>query len=161
LVELTAVGTIIANLHFKETNLACPFFVPTERADDLALPHPARLPLGAAWRGLCAAPGHEQAIPSHDELNGCNLGYARSCSRLPQMRKCDAVRFVVTNDSGEQISLQFVLEAEYRPAGQGVLEYDVRLNGWSSVHTDARIQDLAQCFVQGYLERRGKRPKLS
>src|SRR5579884_158269 len=26
-------------------NLSCPFFLPTERADDIAFPHPVRLPL--------------------------------------------------------------------------------------------------------------------
>src|SRR5260370_11003100 len=45
--------------------LACPFFIPTERADDLALPHPARLPLGAAWRGTCAAAGREDRSEEH------------------------------------------------------------------------------------------------
>jgi hypothetical protein len=137
--------------------LACPFFVPIERADDLALPHPARLPLGAAWRGSCSASGHEHANLSHQELEGCNLGYAKLCSRLPKERNCDAVRFVVTNDSRERISLQFVFEAEYRPAGNGFLEYHAVLKNWSSSHSDQRIQRLADCFMQEYLERRSRR----
>jgi hypothetical protein len=134
--------------------LACPFFMPIERAGDLALPHPSRLPLGAAWRGSCSAPGHERAVPDNQELEGCNLGYAKSCPRLPVVRSCDAVRFAVANDSGERIALQFVFEAEYRPAGQGVLEYDVLLKEWSSIHPDFRIQKQADCFVLKYLERR-------
>jgi hypothetical protein len=137
--------------------LACPFFVPIERAADLALPHPARLPLGAAWRGSCSASGHEQATLNHQELEGCNLGYAKLCSRLPKERNCDAVRFVVTNDSRERISLQFVYEAEYRPAGHGMLEYDVVLKNWSSPHPKIRIQKLADCFMQEHLERRSRR----
>lgn len=135
--------------------MACPFFVPTEKADDLALPHPARLPLGAAWRGTCAAPGHEQAILNNNELEGCNLGYAKSCPRLPEKRNCDAVRFGVATDSGERISVHFVFETEYRPARHGVLEYEVLLKNWSLPHSEPRIQKLAECFVQGYLERRG------
>ena len=134
--------------------MACPFFVPIERAGDLALPQPARLPLGAAWRGTCAAPGHEREVPGNQELEGCNLGYAKSCSRLPERRACDAVRFGVVNDSGERILLQFVFETAYRPAGQGVLEYDATLKSWVLPHVEDGIQKLAECFLKTYLERR-------
>ena len=144
--------------------LACPFFVPTERADDLALPHPARLPLGAAWRGLCAAAGHEREVPDNRELEGCNLGYATSCSRLPEDRKCDAVRLGVVKESGILISLQLVYESRYRPAGHESLEYDKRTGGppvprglgkdRSSSHLDPTIQRQAECFLQTYLGRR-------
>jgi hypothetical protein len=144
------------NLQQKGNNLACPFFVPIERADDLAFPHPVRLPLGAAWRGSCSAPGCGHATPTPQELEGCNLGYAKSCSRLPKQRECDAVRFAVLNDSGGQVSVQFVFEAEYRPAGQGLLQYDSTLKQWTSPHSEARIHKLADCFLQGYLERRNR-----
>ena len=158
--------------------MACPFFVPIERADDLALPHPARLPLGAAWRGSCAAPGHEQAIPDNEEFEGCNLGYAKSCPRLPKKRNCDAVRFGVVKESGSLISLQVVFESQYRPAGDEFLEYDSKTGGppirlprfagslsagpvagglgsdWSSAHSESSVQKQAECFLQTYLERR-------
>jgi hypothetical protein len=134
--------------------LACPFFAPTHFAENLPCPHPARMPLGAVWRGLCSAPGHEQAVPSDQELESCNLGYAKSCPRLPKERSCDAVRFAVTKNGSTNISLQFVLEAEHRPAGQGWLEYDRLLNNWTSAHPDARIQKLAECFLQSYLDRK-------
>src|SRR6478735_4521296 len=75
--------------------LACPFFMPSERASDIAFSHPARLPLGSSWRGSCLAPSHEQETLSAIELESCNLGYAKSCPRLPQERVCDAVRFAV------------------------------------------------------------------
>jgi len=141
--------------------LACPFFVPTQRADDIAFPHPARLPLGASWRGLCSAPGHEQAQPSHQELESCNLGYAKSCPRLPKERSCDAVRFAVASNSGGKISLQCVFESEYLPAGHGVLEYDSLLKNWIAVHPEPRIQKLAECFLQSYLDRRNGSSTLS
>jgi hypothetical protein len=134
--------------------VACPFFVPIERADDLAFPHPARLPLGAAWRGSCSAPGRADSIPTSQELEGCNLGYAKSCSRLPEKRNCDAVRFGVLSDSGEQVSVQLVFETNYRPAGQGLLEYDSVLKEWRSSHPEIRVQKLAECFLQAYVERR-------
>jgi len=134
--------------------LTCPFFSPTERADDIALPHPMRLPLGAAWRGKCNAPGYEAHSPSTQELEGCNLGYAHTCFRLPKERACDAVRFGVTRESSTSISLQYVMEAAHQPAGQGLLEYDRALGIWSTVHNEACVQKLAECFLQSYLERR-------
>jgi hypothetical protein len=147
--------------------LACPFFVPTERADDLALPHPARLPLGAAWRGSCSAPGHERAVPDNQELEGCNLGYATTCSRLPEDRKCDAVRLGVVKESGTLISLQLVFESRYRPAGHESLDYDTGTGGPPvphglgkdrvSAHLEPSVQRQAECFLQTYLERRDRR----
>ncbi len=134
--------------------MACPFFVPTERADDLALPHPGRLPLGAAWRGTCAVPGCCDVKLTSEELEGCNLGYAKKCSRLPAQRAHDAVRFGVANHSGERVSVQFVFEVDYRPAGHGLLQYDATLKQWTSPHSVLGIQKLADCFLQAYLERK-------
>jgi hypothetical protein len=133
--------------------LACPFFLPTERADDLAFPHPARLPLGSSWRGTCSASGQEHAVVDLKELESCNLGYAKSCPRLPKDRAYDAVRFAVVSNSGEEILLQFVLEHAYLPAGHGILRFDQRSGTWVSPHPDLRIQKKAECFLQSYLER--------
>ncbi len=134
--------------------MACPFFIPTHRVDDLPLPHPARLPLGAAWRGTCTAAGHEAAILNNQELESCNLGYAKSCPRLPKERPCDAVRFAVASDSSGSISLHFAFELDHLPAGNGVLEYDRKLKSWIAPHPEPRTQKLAESFLQSYLERR-------
>jgi hypothetical protein len=134
--------------------LACPFFVPTERADDLALPHPARLPLGTAWRGSCAAPGYEHAVPGNQELESCNLGYAKSCPRLPEKRTCDAVRFGVVKESAIGVAVQVVFETQHRPHGLDFLEYDLVSNSWSSPHSDLRVQRQADCFLRAYLARK-------
>ena len=138
----------------REHCLACPFFCPTDRARDLAFPHPARLPLGAAWRGFCQAPGQGQSPLSNRELESCNLGYAKSCPRLPKERPCDSVRFGVAGDSGTRTSLQFVLESAHQPAGHGCLEYDPLMGSWRTSHPDPRIQKMAECFLQSYLERK-------
>ena len=112
-----------------------------------------RLPLGAAWRGACSASEHEPSIADLKELESCNLGYANSCPRLPKDRKCDAVRFVVVSNSGEEISLQFVLEQNYAPAGNGILTFNSRSRVWTASHPEARIQKKAECFLQAYTER--------
>jgi hypothetical protein len=136
-------------------DLSCPYFIPTERFDDGGFVHPARLPLGAGYRGLCGAPGHDGAIPSDEELKqSCNLGYARNCSRLPLDRDCDSVRFSIMRDRDGQISLCWVSELNYLPRGNGSLEYDSLLQRWVALHPEARVQLLAECFLQSYLSRR-------
>jgi hypothetical protein len=135
--------------------MSCPYFIPGERFDDAGFVHPARLPLGAAYRGLCGAPGHDGAVPTDEELKqGCNLGYARNCSRLPQQRESDAVRFSIARDHDGQVSLCYVSEFNYLPREHGNLQYDSVLNRWVNLHPNARVQDLAECFLQSYLSRR-------
>jgi len=136
-------------------SLPCPYFIPTERFDDGGFVHPARLPLGAGYRGLCGAPGHDGAIPTDEELKqGCNLGYARNCSRLPHERQSDAVRFSIMRDRDGQISLCWVSELNYLPGQHGSLEYDSVLGRWIAAHPEARVQALAECFLQSYLAHR-------
>jgi len=134
--------------------MACPFFMPTSKSDTAFFLHPARLPLGTGWNGLCSAPGHENCQPDMEELRRCNLGYAASCSRLPADRTSDAIRFSVARDGGSHLSLWFVHERDHRPAGHGTLEYDVSLATWTSPHADARVQKMAECYLQSYLQRR-------
>ena len=133
--------------------MACPFFSPTNRADDIALPHPARLPLGAAWRGTCTVQGHETSELGAAELECCNLGYAHACPRLPKERHADAVRFVVSKQSPDRIVVQYVLETNHLPVGHGSLEYDCAQNGWKTQYPEPRIQALADCYLRSYLER--------
>jgi hypothetical protein len=135
--------------------MSCPYFIPTERFDDGGVVHPARLPLGAAYRGRCGAPGHESTLPSDEELkHECNLGYARNCNRLPPNRNADAIRFSILQDRDGQISLCYVSELNYLPSEHGNLHYDSVLQKWMNLHPEERIQTLAQCFLQSYLARR-------
>ena len=79
--------------------MACPFFMPTQRAESNAWLHPARLPLGAGWDGHCTASAPD-TVPAADELREfCNLGYAKGCSRLPADRAADAVRFSIAREA--------------------------------------------------------------
>jgi hypothetical protein len=134
--------------------VACPFFMPTSRLDDGRWPHPSRLPLGGGWHGQCCAPGYEGTQPTSDELReGCNLGYALACPRLPKERTCDAVRFSVARDLGHRVVLLFVCERAHQPAGHGTLEYDLTFNRWISSHPDSRIQQMADCYLRSYLLR--------
>ena len=135
--------------------MACPFFMPTSKLEDGGWLHPSRLPLGGGWTGHCSAPGHEGELPTSEELReGCNLGYAVGCPRLPRERACDAVRFSIARDRGAQLLLWFACESGHRPASCGTLEYDLSLGQWISSHSDGRIQKMAECYLQSYLRRR-------
>jgi len=133
-------------------------------------PHPARLPLGSGWCGHCTAPGHEGALPPQDVLEAfCNLGYASSCNWSPPERVRDAVRFAVSapRDSALRpdanniaampariLVLRYVCERDHRPVEHGDLEFDLAQSTWLRRHGDARIQKMAECFLESYLKKK-------
>lgn len=136
--------------------MPCPYFIPTERFDHAGFKHPARLPLGAAFRGRCGASGNDGVLPTDEDLKQCNLGYARNCSRLPRERDADAIRFSIARERDGQISLCYVSELNYLPRESGRLQYESLTQKWLQMHPDARVQAMAECFLQSYLVRRGK-----
>jgi hypothetical protein len=118
-------------------------------------PFPQRLPLGTGWSGTCTAPGHDGACPSEQELtSGCNLGYAKQCNRLPQERHADAVRFAFGEERDGVLHVLFACERAYLPASHGELLYNKTLKSWLHPHDDARIQRMAECYLQAQMERR-------
>lgn len=135
--------------------MACPYFMPEERFDS-TWPFPQRLPLGTGWSGTCTAPGHEGARPNAEELtSGCNLGYAKTCGRLPAERHADAVRFAIGEERDGMLHVLFVCERSYLPASFGELLYDRTHRTWTKMHPQCCVQRMAECYVQAQLERRG------
>jgi hypothetical protein len=144
--------------------------MPVEKLEGGTWPHPSRLPLGCGWRGHCTAPGHEGQVPSQDILQAlCNLGYASSCSWAPRERAWDAVRFAVaapTQKDGRRASasnpdqapptirLICVCERDHRPAERGDLEFDLPRSTWLRRHDDARLQKMAECFLESFLKKK-------
>jgi hypothetical protein len=181
---LVAVSTIAPSEKFHvaagDKRMACPFFMPVEKLENGAWPHPARLPLGAGWSGRCTAPGHEGEIPAQHGLEQfCNLGYAAGCERLPPDRAWDAVRFAVTggaqaksaqggpsndgksNDhdgtlrlSNRIVQLRYVCERDHQPVEDGKLEFDAGRAQWLQRHSDGRVQKMAECFMESHLAKR-------
>jgi hypothetical protein len=155
-------------LKFEITDLACPYFMPLERIENGAWLHPSRLPLGAGWKGHCTAPGHETEVPSQDVVESfCNLGYDSGCGWAPRDRAWDAVRFAVvapvgmekrrsqnSNSAPRTILLQFACEREHRPVSHGELEYDFARAQWLRWHDNPRVQKMAQCFLDSYLQKK-------
>jgi hypothetical protein len=150
--------------------VACPFFMPIQKLETGAWPHTARLPLGCGWSGHCTAPGHEGEVPTQGALEEfCNLGYARKCSCLPQQRVWDAVRFAVAAQQDQRgrgdgseirtaqsrvIQLRYVCEREHRPVEHGRLKFDIGAAGWLDRHPDIRVQKMAECFLESWLNKR-------
>jgi hypothetical protein len=64
------------------------------------------------------------------------------------------VRFGIARDGEQRLMVSYVCERDHRPAEHGVLVYDVGLRLWASGHRDARVQKMAGCYVETYLERR-------
>lgn len=149
--------------------MACPYFMPVARLENGTWPHPARLPLGGGWCGHCTAPGHEGEVPAQDVVEAfCNLGYASSCSWSPQERVWDAVRFAVKSPLGSAMRsappnvsgvparillLRYVCEKNNRPVDYGDLQFDLARATWLRQHDDARIQKMAECFLDSYLKK--------
>lgn len=128
--------------------------MPEERLDS-DWPFPRRLPLGAGWSGRCTAPGQGEARPSETELkHGCNMGYAKSCGRLPAERHADAVRFCLGEESDGVLRVLFVCEREYLPVSHGDLLYRRATGEWPKRHDDVRLQRMAECYVEARLSRR-------
>lgn len=146
--------------------MACPFFMPVEKLQHGTWMHASRLPLGCGWTGLCGAPGHGNAVPSADELrDSCNLGYAENCKRLPRDRPWDSIRFGARTVSGNEnnltgghIQIRYVCERNHLPVEHGTLKFDAAAAHWESRHSNDRLQRMAECFLESYIERIKKRP---
>jgi hypothetical protein len=159
--------------------MACPFFMPTERVEDGAWLHPGRLPLGAGWRGHCTAPGHAGEIPAQSVLEqSCNLGYGQ-CGQLPQdqtLYPWDAIRFsaitkvkhafatnlpqpISPRAPRRIVEVHYVCERGHRPADHGRLEFDPASSTWSLPHADSRVQRMAECFLESYLQKQPKQER--
>ena len=138
-----------------ENNLACPYFVPCEIVYDISWPHPARLPLGAGWRGSCCAgngakPEHESTPDAALLRDNCNLGYATTCPHLPPARDWDAIRFSIASSTAGQITLCYVCELAHAPKAHGTLAYNLATESWQDSATDPRVRRLAESFLHAY-----------
>jgi len=137
-------------IFLRRSSLACPYFVPLEILNDGSWQHPARLPLGAGWSGSCCATGHPSTPDASTLHDLCNLGNAVACPHLPRERDWDAVRFSVARDGSAQITLWYVCELEYAPVEHGKLFFDRPSERWLNLHSDPRLQRLADCYLKTY-----------
>lgn len=140
--------------------MACPYFYPTKRLDQRLWPHPARLPLGAGFAGVCRAdPASDEFRPGESALQQwCNLGYARKqCGRFPDDAGPDAVRFAVSSDSNDIIRIYYAAEKDHRPHQHGPLEFDARQRTFPAPHPNRILQRQAEAYLESYLRRTHER----
>ena len=123
--------------------MACPFFEPRQKLDPGPWTHIPRLPLGAAYSGVCRARPGQAHEPSEDHQRElCNCGYARGrCSDFPPNAAADAVRFSAKSAH----VIVYILEKDHAPLRHGVLEFP------AAVVEDALLLSQARAFVQNHL----------
>ena len=136
--------------------MACPYFYPTERFGQNVWPHPARLPLGDGYAGICGVNPAADFRPDENRLREyCNLGYARGvCDRFPNAACADAVRFTVSGDQDGIIIIYYALEKDHRPCGHGPLEYDKARRAFVAPPVDRMLHRQAEAYVESYLRRK-------
>jgi hypothetical protein len=52
------------------------------------------------------------------------------------------------------LRLIYVCEHDHRPAAHGDLAFDLTAGTWLRTHEDARIQKMAECFLESYLKKK-------
>jgi hypothetical protein len=83
---------------------------------------------------------------------------------MPRDRMWDSVRFAARtvgsdaeNGDNGRIRIRYVCESGHRPAENGVLEFNVVEAQWVERHRDRRVQRMAECFLESYVEKRRSR----
>jgi hypothetical protein len=87
------------------------------------------------------------------------LGYAKGCERLPRERVWDSIRFAAKTVGGDGgaariIQVRYVCEREHLPAEHGTLAFDAIEARWVEAHDDRRVQRMAECFLESYIEKK-------
>jgi hypothetical protein len=116
------------------------------------------LPLGAFWTGLCDASSGGPREPDETALLPlCNLGYARgACPRFAGTEGPDAVRFTVSQDTGDFVRVYYVLERDHHPYAHGPLEFDTARGAFTSPPADEGLRTQARAYVSSYLGRKAE-----
>jgi hypothetical protein len=135
--------------------MPCPYFYPVEHLNWANAP---KLPLGDAYTGHCQADPAAPVQPEPLALREfCNLGYARRrCPRFPAEAGPDAVRFSITHDAGEFITLYWVREQDHHPFDHGPLEFSTKEQLFTTTPAGERLGQQAHAYVRSYLRRRFK-----
>jgi hypothetical protein len=136
--------------------MACPYFMPRERAAQATGQPMPPAPLGDTWSGFCCAGPGEWQPDAHTVEQLCNFGYARDrCARLPADAP-DAVRFSISHDQDGLIRIYWVMEKAHLPFAHGSLEYSPGTMQFHPTHPDACVAGQAQAYVSSYLRRKGE-----
>ena len=142
----------------ERESMACPYFYPIARHDAELWQHRRRLPLGDGFTGRCTAPGCDSAL-SNEQMGSCNMGYVTDCPNLPADRPADAVHFCVAADKDGLIQLSWVSVKDHAAAAHGSLDFDRASTQWVTTHPQETIQQMADCYLKTYFDKRGETPR--
>ena len=156
--------------------MACPYFMPSDNTGKRFLATSGKISTSRAdGAGHCTAPAHEGETPAQDVLKHSATSDMRAAWSPPE-RRWDAVRFAVsapidktarsdprnaTAAPGRVLFLRWVCERDHRPVEYGDLEFDLAQATWLRCHDDARIQKMAECFLESYFRKKAWRPPAS
>lgn len=131
--------------------MACPLFEPLEPAAAPRRPG-VRLPLIDEYAGVCHASG--KAAPPADAMlsAGCNQGYAYACPNYSQRGNPSAMRYSVTSQTEQQLTITWIEEQSYSPLRQGTMCFHIHERRLSPAPT-AVIAAQVMAFCRGYLAR--------
>jgi hypothetical protein len=118
--------------------------------------------LGDACFGFCnaALPGAGASFtpPEEHQRELCNSGYARGvCEHFPASGAADAVRFSITEDSGDRLRVVYILERDHAPLRHGILDFP----NPEAPASDELLLRQARVFVENYLTARNPPAYLS
>jgi len=68
-------------------------------------------------------------------------------------RDWDAVRFSVASAGREQVTFSYICELGHAPVEHGKLAFDLIRETWLNLHSDSRVQRLAESYLQTYRAR--------
>jgi len=135
--------------------VACPYFLPEGKLETGPGTHAPRLPLGAAFQGVCLAqPGEPHTPPEQHQQELCNCGYARGrCERFPVDSAADAVRFSVIEDTRAGLRLVYIFEKDHAPSEFGPIEFSIADHEFCIPAPNPIVARQVTVFIEAYLAR--------
>ena len=151
--------------------MACPYFMPVAKLENGNWPHPARLPLGSGMeRSLhgswprrrnsgarCSGGILQSGIRQRLQLVAAGASRGMRCDSRSRRRPSLAEPGTrCRRGSARILLLRYVCERNHRPVEHGDLEFDLSRATWLRRHDDARIQKMAECFLESYLKKKSE-----
>ena len=85
--------------------------------------------------------------------NACNMGYARGeCDRFAGESGPDAVRFVLRNDDGRAVRIDYTMERAHLPWAHGSVTFHRAGRKWSGLDAGTVSRAQAEAYLRSYLE---------
>jgi hypothetical protein len=82
------------------------------------------------------------------------MGYAKGrCARYQAMDAGDAVRFLIAQDRGELIRIEYAVERDHHPHRLGAFEYQKTHGAFTGTAEDPVLERQVLAYVASYLRR--------